>query len=76
MIATEINLPIVPVYIYGTHRAYPKNVKIIARRGCKFILAKRLTRTVLPRNMARGGRSTAITTEMESRIRKMKELHG
>ena len=33
MIATELNLPIVPVYIDGTYRAYPKGVKSFARRG-------------------------------------------
>ena len=77
MIATELNLPIVPVYIDGTFRAYPKGVKIIRPTRVRIYIGEAID----PHRFAEengGGRSiyTAITTEMESRIRKMKELHG
>ena len=77
MIANELNLPIVPVYIDGTYRAYPKGAKIIRPTRVRIYIGEAID----PHRFAEengGGRSiyTAITTEMESRIRKLKELHG
>ena len=77
MIAAELNLPIVPVYIDGTHRAYPKGVKIIRPTRVRIYIGEAIDPHRFAEEHGKGRSNyTAITTEMESRIRKMKELHG
>ena len=76
MIATELGLPIVPVYINGTYRAYPKGGKFIKPTRIRIYIAEAID----PHRFAEehgAGRSiyAAITCEMEKRIRKLKEIH-
>lgn len=77
MIAAELDLPIVPVYISGTYRAYPKGGKFFKPSRIRIYIAEAID----PHRFAEEhgpGRSiyAAITTEMETRIRKLKEIHG
>ena len=77
MIAAELNLPIVPVYISGTYRAYPKGGKFFKPTRIRIYIAEAID----PHRFAEehgSGRSiySAITTEMETRIRKLREIHG
>ena len=77
MIASELNLPIVPVYISGTYWAYPKGGKFFKPTRIRIYIAEAID----PHRFAEehgSGRSiySAITTEMETRIRKLREIHG
>ena len=77
MIATELSLPIVPVYIYGTHRAYPKGGKFFKPTRLRVYIGEAIDPNRF-REEHGGGRMiySAITREMENRIHKLKELHG
>jgi 1-acyl-sn-glycerol-3-phosphate acyltransferase len=76
MIATELGLPIVPVYINGTHRAYPKGGKFIKPARIRLHISEAIDPARFREE--HGGRNlySAITTEMENRIRKLQETHG
>jgi 1-acyl-sn-glycerol-3-phosphate acyltransferase len=77
MIAAELGLPIVPVFICGTHRAYPKGGSFIKPARLRLHIADAIDPNRF-RDEHGGGKMiyTAITLEMENRIRKLKELHG
>ena len=77
MIATELSLPIVPVYINGTHRAYPKGGKFFKPTRLRVYIGESIDPNRF-REEHGGGRMiySAITREMENRIHKLKELHG
>ena len=77
MIAATLGLPIVPVYINGTYRAYPKGGSIIKPSRIRV----RIGEPIDPNRFKeeRGGGRTiyaAMTREMEKRIHKLKEIHG
>jgi|TARA_B100000959_G_scaffold254600_1_gene286367 1-acyl-sn-glycerol-3-phosphate acyltransferase/long-chain acyl-CoA synthetase len=77
MIAATLDIPIVPVYIKGTHHAYPKGGRIIKPAR----ICVRIGEPIDPNRFQEehgGDRTiyTAITSEMENRIHKLKDIHG
>ncbi len=77
MIAAELNLPIVPVYINGTNRALPKGGSFFKPTRIRVYIGEAIDPYRFAEENA-SGRSIyrAITNEMESRICKLKEIHG
>ena len=76
MIATELGLPIVPVYINGTHRAYPKGGKFIKPARIRLHISEAIDPARFREEHGDRNLYSAITAEMEERIRKLQETHG
>jgi len=77
MIAAELGLPIVPVYIDGTYRAYPKGGKFIKPARIRLHIAEAIDPNRFADEHGAGKAIySAITQEMEDRIRNLKEHHG
>tara|TARA_B100000686_G_scaffold333087_1_gene398622 strand:- start:1067 stop:1798 length:732 start_codon:yes stop_codon:yes gene_type:complete len=76
MIATELGLPIVPVYINGTHRAYPKGGKFIKPARIRLHISEAIDPARFREEHGDRNLYSAITGEMEERIRKLQETHG
>tara|TARA_B100001123_G_scaffold79872_1_gene90672 strand:+ start:630 stop:1127 length:498 start_codon:yes stop_codon:yes gene_type:complete len=77
MIAAELNLPIVPVYINGTYRTFPKGGSFFKPTRIRVYIGEAID----PHRFAEentAGRSNygAITSEMEKRLHKLKETYG
>ena len=77
MIAATLGLPIVPVYINGTYRAYPKGGRLIKPSRIRVHIGEPIDPNRFQDEHG-GGRTiyTAMTQEMEKRIHKLKEIHG
>ena len=77
MIAATLGLPIVPVYINGTHRAYPKGGSVIKPSRIRVHIGEPIDSNRF-QDERDSGRTiyAAMTREMEKRIHKLKEIHG
>mgnify|MGYP001185168482 CR=1 FL=1 len=77
MIAATLGLPIVPVYIKGTHHAYPKGGRIIKPARIRVCIGEPIDPNRFQEEHGSGKTIyTAITLEMENRIHKLKEING
>ena len=77
MIAATLGLPIVPVYINGTHRAYPKGGSVIKPARVRVHIGEPIDPNRFQDERGSGRTIyTAMTQEMEKRIHKLKEIHG
>ena len=77
MIAVTLGLPIVPVYINGTYRAYPKGGSIIKPARIRVHVGEPIDPNRFQDERDSGRTNyAAMTRDMEKRIHKLKEMHG
>ena len=75
MIATELSLPIVPVYISGTHRAYPKGGKFLKPARLRVHFGEPITPASFDVKNTKLVYTT-ITQELTKRIEQLRDRHG
>ena len=77
MIAAELNLPIVPVYINGTYRAFPKGGSFFKPTRIRVYIGEAIDpHRFTGENATVRSIYGAITSEMGKRLHKLKEIHG